>query len=455
VELEPSGAVLGALHAALNAPEVGSVVDAFAGTGFLTLWIAAQQRRGFAKQNLRLVMNELDQYRHNTLKTVQQHPEHVKQALGDLMQQIKHLYYRTFHNHPIADMVNGRDDRKFDEALARRLAAQAGLSVPSMTTEQLLALLNKTVEDWVGTAVIDVSTNAKFSTALKDYIVGHIDCPLPPAPENPGADDIRQRARNAAIYLLAQHNGHMPSNPINFSRSVGSRPNQHPSGILVGSKGSIQSRMLVSATILNKARREAKDTSRVTKLSMDLNFRPDSGGKDTMFHNLPLHIDQVSDALTGVDIQRGDGWELLHSLRKDAFALIDPPYWADKKKSASLKVYNNGSRDDFSKARFLNMVDQIVMPAWKEGARMIMFNRLDDDIAHEMKSRGFDVTALLNINRMSRDNSNLTEFMAVNFNIDSNATLRPFIAHPSPAAPLAAPADASSEDESDKSDETP
>jgi hypothetical protein len=45
--------------------------------------------------------------------------------------------------------------------------------------------------------------------------------------------------------------------------------------------------------------------------------------------------------------------------------------------------------------------------------------------------------------------------MAVNFNIDSNATLRPFIAHPSPAAPLAAPADASSEDESDKSDETP
>lgn len=454
VQFEPSGTVLGALYAALNAPGVSSVVDAFAGTGFLALWVASQQRRGLARRDLRLVMNEWDQYRHNTLKTVQQHPEQVKKALGDLMQRIKHLYYRAFHNHPITEIVDGHGIGNPDEARARRLAEQAGLPVSSMTARELITFLNDTVEAWVKTAEIDQSTNtATLSRALKDYIVGHITCPLPPESENQDENDIRLRASNAALYLVAQHNGHIASSPINFSRPEVFHPQRHRSGISLGVKGSILNKMLDrTARVIHAASNHSQGRPAVSKLSMDLNFRPGSDSKDSMFHNLPLYIDQVSDALTGVDIRRGDGWELLRNAQKDAFALIDPPYWGvkDVNRTARLKVYSSGSSEEYTKQCFLNMVDQYGMPAWQEkGVRVMLFNRLDGEIANAMESRGFNVTALSNLSRMNVNNSSLTEFVAVNFHIDSNATLRPFVTHSSPAAPLEAPSEASSEDESD------
>lgn len=450
VESEPTGIVLGTLYAALNAPGVSSVVDAFAGSGFLTLWVAAQRRRGLAKQDLRLIMNEWDQYRYTTLKTIEQHPEQVKQALHDLVQRVKHVYYRAFHNYPAPEMVNNRDIGESDEALARRLATQAGLSSTSMTTEALLGFLNNTVEEWVRTADIDAPMNTKFSKALKAYILGHIVCPLPPEPEWQDDDDIRLRASNAAIYLLAQHNGLIISSPVNFSLADTNRSNRYSSEITMGYGGNILNRMLANSVKLTAlAGKKNVDKPDTTKLSMDLNYEPDAGGKDTLFHNLPWRIDRVHDALTGVDIRRGDGWELLRSAQKGAFALIDPPYWGEKKKMANLKVYGKGSCKDYTKTGFLNKVDQHAMPAWKNGVRMMMFNRWDGEIANEMESRGFHVTALSNLTRLTTGQSNLVEFMAVNFHIDANATLRPFVTHPSPVAPLGAPADAPSEEESE------
>jgi len=449
LEEDPSGTVLEALYAALNAPKVSSFVDAFAGTGYLTLWLTAQQRRGHVK-SLRLVMNEWDQYRHNTLKTVQQHPERVKQALNAHLQRLKYLYYRVFNDYPVYKKINGKKRRETDLELARRIASHAGKSDPSMSSEELLRFLNHAVDTWVRTAEISQPMNLKLSTELKDYLLDSIDFPLPPEPQNPSEKDIELRASNAAIYLLAQHNGRVASAPINFTRSNVKRPNMRKDGLMLGGNRRIANKLLDNALAISNTEQKRMDRkSSSSRLKMELNAAGKSGDQRRFFQNLPFHIDHVSDALTGVAIQQGDGWALLRGLREGTLAVIDPPYWDLKSSREKPLKYTAGSAYETTKHGFLKNLDQYVMPAWEQQkVHVMVFNQLDTEIGDAMRKRGFSVFSLTNFRSTNPSKNQIREMMAINFLINADATLlRPVITHAAPEAPLGVPGETSSEDE--------
>ncbi|MEC4717722.1 hypothetical protein RY831_01030 [Noviherbaspirillum sp. CPCC 100848] len=453
LEEDPAGIVLRALYKGLNAPKINGFVDAFAGTGYLTIWVAAQQRSRQMKTDLRLVMNEWDQYRHNTLKTVQRYPEQVKQALNAHLRQIEKLFYRVINAYPVFKNVDGKASRETDFELAHRIASRAGSSVASMSSAEMLRFLDDTVKTWLKTAEVDHSMNLKLNTELKTYILDNFTFPLPPEPKHWTKEDIELRASNAALYLLAQHNGRIPSTPVNLSRSEHKGPHMRADGMILGRHRGIENRLLEKvAVIVNTKKRRSEKDSKTTRLRTELSTAPKQGWNETFFHSLPSHIDYVCDALTGVTIQQGDGWELLESLQQGTLGVIDPTYWEPDAKGQKFR-YGKDSLEETTKAGFLRKLDKYVMPAWGgRNVHLMLFNRYDSEIAGAMEHRGFSVFPLTNLRSSYSGQTGLKEMMAINFTVNDDATLRPFITHPTPAAPLGMPGEEPPEDEADASE---
>lgn len=451
LEEDPTGIVPQALYKVLNAPKLNRFVDAFTGTGYLTIWVAAQQRSGQVNTDLRLVMNEWDQYRHNTLKTVQRYPEQVKQALNAHLRQIEKLFYRVMNAYPVFKNVDGEASRETDIELARRIASRAGNSVASMSNAELLRFSDDTVKTWLKTAEVDHSINLKLSVELKNYILDNIIFPLPSEPKQWAKEDIELRTSNAALYLLAQHNGRIPSAPVNLSRSEHKGKHMRSDGMTLGRHRGIENRLLEKVSVVVNTKKRLEKKSKTTHLKTELSTAPKQSWNETFFHCLPSHIDYVSDALTGVTIQQGDGWELLQSLQQGTLGVIDPTYWEPDAKEQKFR-YGKDRPEETTKAGFLRKLDRYVMPAWGDrNVHLMLFNRFDSEIAGSMEQRGFRVVPLSNLRSYSGQ-TELKEMMAINFSINDEATLRPFITHPTPAAPLGMPGKEPSEDETDEND---
>lgn len=432
-EQEQSGVVVQALLAALNAPEVNCFADAFAGTAFFSLWMAAQQRSGTVKSGLRLITNEWDHYRHNTLKTVQQHPQQVKEALEWHMQRIRHLYYRVLNDYPIYEVVNGQRVRQSDVELARRIAQDAGENPAAMTISELMRLMNDTVETWIRETDINRQKNSDLSSALKQYVLSSLEYPLPAEPEHSTDEDIGLRASNAALYLLAQHNNRFPSTPINFTHSTVQRANVDPTGLTTGRSGVITNQMLeIPFRIMHKI-------DGVTKLKFGWLNSETSNDNRAFFDSLPVNIDRMSDALTGAEVMQGDGWKLLDSLKRGALAVVDPLYW-EPDGTTRVATYSNNNVPESKLGGFFEQLDRHVMPAWRDRhVRIVMFNRSSPGASWSLQRRGFEVFPLFKLDVTSGYWGSLQEMVAVNFSFDANATLHSCVTLPEPEAPLGVP----------------
>jgi hypothetical protein len=424
-ESEPSHAVPLALLAALKAKEVTCFVDAFAGTGYFTLWVATQRRRKEVNSGLRQILNEWDCYRHNTLKTAQQHPAEIKAALQWHEEQIQKVFYRAFHNLPPSSL-NGAHTKQRDKELADWIAErQYGEQAATIEPHAKLELMQDKVSAWVASAGIDKAMNKKLGTALKDYILDNIDCPLP----DEGASDVALRVKNAALYLLTQHNQRIESTPVNFHPILQPSKRTHASGLSTGS-GGVQNRMLAG---FERACRKGG--------TGQLRFgEADEDGKERRLARLPSEIDRVSDALTEVEIRRGDGWALLNELDGGVVAAIDPPYWEPNASCRPLR-YTQQATEESTIEGFFKKLDEFAMPVWmKHKVRLMVFNRMSGQLINEFRARGFEVYVMQPRNRADGTGwGEMREVMAVNFRINEHATLHDYVAAPDPERRLLAP----------------
>lgn len=153
----------------------------------------------------------------------------------------------------------------------------------------------------------------------------------------------------------------------------------------------------------------------------------------TLQLKLPVTINRASDALTGVDITAGDGWSLLASLQRGAFAVVDPPYWEPDSINRAMR-YTAARLDEYTMAGFFSRIRQCVMPGWAgQQVRYMVFNRSSPEFVQGMEDLGFQVHAL-----KARTIGGLTErkaveeVVALNFEPDAGATLRAHLTHPDP-----------------------
>lgn len=262
---------------------------------------------------------------------------------------------------------------------------------------------------------IDEEKNRRLSAKLRRYILGNIDYPLP--------QEMRARASNAALYLLAQHNNAISSCPVRIGRIQGPRRlGMDPTMLSTGNATTVNRMVSYYSTLRHGAQGR-----------LLLGETCETARRKTKLLRLPGAIAKASDALTGVEIRRGDGWELLAGLKHGALAVVDPAYWSPAN-FASPMHYSTAALSEYTAEGFFDRLKKHVMPGWlAQRVRFVIFNRSSADFNQGMEDLGFKVYPLLRRNiGGSKGLGKMDEMMAVNYELAPGARLRACLTHPDP-----------------------
>jgi hypothetical protein len=127
--------------------------------------------------------------------------------------------------------------------------------------------------------------------------------------------------------------------------------------------------------------------------------------------NAPRIVAEASKRFQGLDVRRGDGWELI---RKEAgegdFVPVDTSY-IDKgdKKTTN---YNKRTQEDAIPEIYIRKVQENLLPAWERGAKILITNNWDDGVAAYLESQGFRVFKEFIQGAQKRERQ---ELIAINF----------------------------------------
>lgn len=394
--------------------------DLFAGSGFITFWAANNAADDDASTGPTLHMNELNRHRHLTFEVVQKYPEQLKQSLARHREQLLYVYYRVLNEIPIESFRIDALERD-QEGLADHILTKDGLSPARRERAAKMKYMKAKINDWVDDEPIDREKNARLSAALKDFIFSNVTLELPAESDMPDDAEIARQADQAVLYLLAQNNNRIQTHPVDFHASTGS--NRHWSQITAG-----------SATIDNKL------LARYSRLRSEGDGRLLLGNTALIAQNknaqlaLPVTIDRASAALADVRITCADGWELLKSLQRGALAVIDPPYVMTTDNRRATVRYSRTDSREYTETGFLKKWDEYAMPAWMNGVRVVLFNRLLPVVADGLARRGFKVLkpSPPRVVENALRKVELRELVAFNFDADGAATLLPYRTHPEP-----------------------
>lgn len=127
--------------------------------------------------------------------------------------------------------------------------------------------------------------------------------------------------------------------------------------------------------------------------------------------NAPRFVAEASKRFQGLDVRRGDGWELI---RKEAgegdFVPVDTSYInkVDKKTTN----YNKRTQEDAIPEIYIRKVQENLLPAWERGAKILITNNWDDGVAAYLESQGFRVFKEFVQGAQKRERQ---ELIAINF----------------------------------------
>ncbi|GIZ50208.1 DNA adenine methylase [Noviherbaspirillum aridicola] len=373
-----------ALLAAVKARDFTRFLDLFAGTGFVSLWVRSH------KPDARVVLNELDAYRHLTHRYIIDNHEAVVAELEAMKTEIKELFYRTAHSAPPAD---------------------AG----SADAEPVAAIDPQEVAEWIASSSFDREANRRLSAALREYLLQKLRANM--------SDDGTPLdvPLNAALYLIAQHNLYMPNGPVNIRLGTGYTMGAqiaHPTGVTMGSGGSIMNRMIG---------RKLEDSPHVREPLL----------VDAKIDEIVTKLRYVAGRMQGATVSRGNGWEKLAEVGQGDLAMVDPEYWLPEGKLRG-KGYTNGSQPadessssarlpELSETGFIEQVVATVMPAWERQGRLILTNKESEYVRGNLEKLGFLVLTSAKAQTTARSHTRtLREIVAINFKPQSGAEMLPY-----------------------------
>lgn len=405
---EPTGHFRNALHRGAKATGSASgpsaagagggvrFVDAFAGTGAVTLYMSAQ-----GKLQPGSILNERDPYRYLTHKYVLEKPSDLKEELRKAHYDIKQTYYKA---------INSLDAQVSETELAQWVAERehGAEAAKDMDPGAKQALLRECLQNWVETEEIDKAKNASLRQPLNDYVRNRI-AEFADHERNPLDLPV-----NAALYLLAQHNTVRGGAPVTITLESGTA---HASRVSLGGGVNIENRMIA------KVVGPEKGQPRTSKLRIDASFK-----------RMSKKIDDAHAVLKdkGLQLSRNDGWQLVQTLGAGDFAVVDPAYWEPRGKKRVVTYAATASVPEVAVRGYLDLVHKHVLPAWENGARVVMTNRYEPFLVGILHNMGWIVEGPTDPStRARKGDGKLSELVALNF--DSSGAIRPLVKNPAPS----------------------
>ena len=130
----------------------------------------------------------------------------------------------------------------------------------------------------------------------------------------------------------------------------------------------------------------------------------------------PQRTLEAGPRMKGVDVRRGDGWELIGKEAGEGDLVpVDTSYL--NKGDATTSNYNKATQEDATPSVYIEKVRKYLLPAWDRGAKLIITNNWDEGVANYLRSEGFTV---LKANRQGASVNEVrqggaAELIAINF----------------------------------------
>jgi hypothetical protein len=375
-----------AFNAALNHRNFQRVVDAFAGSAVLSCYISK-----LGKLTPGSIVNENNPFRNLTLWQIQQNPNGVKAALDQHRQQItrafKLAFFKLHHNH----------DQNLSEAeLAHaNAAASLGEVADVMDTQSKQNMLNTAIENFynktpLSSLTFNLNNNMVFNAVLKQYFHDQLPSAWPIDQAEPN-----NSASAAALYLLMQHNTFRSGEVVSF---------------YVGASG----RTLHNGVTNQMIECQSKLTAGTALLTID-----------QVIGNICNKVDATHEHLQHVRICKQDGWDQVKKAGKGDFVIIDPTYVVAPNGPAPV-LYNAGTglREETTIDQLMERIKSSLLPAWNNGAHIIMTNRYSDELSRKLGDLGMHVVGPIKPSSRSSSlvHDPVEELIAVNFDA-SNGNL--------------------------------
>jgi hypothetical protein len=120
-------------------------------------------------------------------------------------------------------------------------------------------------------------------------------------------------------------------------------------------------------------------------------------------------IRTASGRIKDVNVQRGDGWALIKNEAGDGdLATVDTSYLNKGSGLPPTVNYNKATEEDANPDVYVKKIADNLLPAWDRGAKLVVTNNWDDNVASTLESLGFNV---FQTQRAGEQN----ELVAINF----------------------------------------
>jgi len=128
-------------------------------------------------------------------------------------------------------------------------------------------------------------------------------------------------------------------------------------------------------------------------------------------------IKNASERTKNVDTRRGNGWELIRDeAGKGDLVTVDTSYLNKGKVKTS--NYSKATEEDANPDVYLQKVTDNLLPAWERGAKLVITNNWNDDVANTLESLGFHVYQTQRSDALQTGDNN--ELVALNFDPGTN-----------------------------------
>jgi len=332
-------ALAGPLLAAAKSGHVNRVIDAFAGTAAVSLWLASRDTLPAPS-----VLNELTPYRHLLLDQLfcQGNAQRVIDELNRYAACLEQVVYKTCHG-------LGLDADDIDEAA---------------------------LEDWAEKARFSTEDAKACGSAVKDFLLREAARHWPPG----DATSPINSPTNAAIYLLLQRNMFKLGNPVDLRPVAENSPANADRDTGMMLQG-FTFQMLGTPAALDKTEGTLKIRAFVSE----------------MVHA----IRAAAPLLAGkVEAKRTDGWTLSAKSSGGDLTIVDPPYLLKPGQGPKQAMsYFRGSLPEYRPGGAYQKVLALAA-AWQRGARFVLTNRHDDEFMSMLGGMGWHLSAKIESGRM-------------------------------------------------------